>query len=165
MRVGMGYDVHAFLPGEKLILGGVHIPYSVGLAGHSDADVLTHAIMDALLGALALGDIGTHFPPGAEEWKDIQSLILLEKVKKILDQEGMVVGNLDTVIVAQQPRLAPFIPDMQKNLSRILVLEERQVSIKATTTEGLGFCGREEGMAAMAVVLLKKKEEEGHVCS
>lgn len=160
MRVGMGYDVHPLIAGETLVLGGVFIPYHFGLSGHSDADVLVHAIMDALLGAAALGDIGQHFPPNEEEWRDIKSLILLRRVKELLDQEGMVVGNLDTVIVAQEPRLAPYIPAMQKNISETLGLVENQVSIKATTTEGLGFCGREEGIAVMAVSLMEKKEDD-----
>lgn len=160
MRVGVGYDVHSLVPGESLVLGGVTIDYHIGLLGHSDADVLTHAIMDALLGALALGDIGEHFPPGHEQWRDVSSLSLLERVMDLITLEGFEVGNLDTVIMAQRPKLAPYLLSMRENLSLVLGIRVQEMSIKATTTEGLGFVGREEGIAAQAVVLVKKKGDE-----
>lgn len=155
-RVGLGYDVHAFAPGRALILGGVNIPYERGLLGHSDADVLIHALMDAMLGALALGDIGKHFPDTDERYRGISSVLLLKHVQELLSTEGYTVGNLDSIIVAQKPKLAPYIPEMRTNLARALDIDEAQVSIKATTTERLGFEGREEGISAQALILLLK---------
>ena len=155
-RVGLGYDVHAFAPGRALILGGVNIPYERGLLGHSDADVLIHALMDAMLGALALGDIGKHFPDTDERYRGISSVLLLKHVQELLSTEGYTVGNLDSIIVAQKPKLAPYIPEMRANLARALDIDEAQVSVKATTTERLGFEGREEGISAQALILLLK---------
>lgn len=154
MRVGMGYDVHKFSAARKLVLGGVTIPSSLGLLGHSDADVLTHAIMDALLGAAALGDIGAHFPDTDKELKDINSIKLLQRVMLLLKEKHYTLVNLDTVIIAESPRLAPFVPAMRETLAHVLEVEPGQVSIKCTTTEGLGFTGRKEGIAAAAVVLI-----------
>lgn len=164
MRVGIGYDVHQLQPGRPLILGGVKINWERGLAGHSDGDVLLHAIMDALLGAAALGDIGTHFPPGEPRFKNISSLLLLEEVGVLLKEARFMVLNVDSVIVAQQPRLAPFIPEMCFKIARTLGIAEGDVSVKATTTEHLGFAGREEGIGAYAVALLGKlKKEESYI--
>lgn len=160
IKVGIGYDVHALVEGRLLILGGVDIPHERGLLGHSDADVLVHAIMDALLGALALGDIGGHFPDNDPRYRGISSLALLEHVMKNIESEGYGVGNLDCIIMAERPKLAPFILKMRSNLSRVLNIEESCVSVKATTTECLGFVGREEGISAQAIVSLKKMEEE-----
>lgn len=156
MRIGIGYDVHAFAKERKLILAGVHIPYERGLAGHSDADVLTHAIMDAILGALALGDIGQHFPDTSQDFKDADSLLLLREVVQMMNCSGYQIGNCDSVIMAQKPKLASYLSDMRENLSRIMQCTTQQVNVKATTTEKLGFVGREEGIAAQAVVLLEK---------
>ncbi|GHU61774.1 2-C-methyl-D-erythritol 2,4-cyclodiphosphate synthase [Clostridia bacterium] len=158
MRVGIGYDVHQLNENRKLILGGVHIPHNKGLAGHSDADVLLHAIMDALLGAAALGDIGQHFPDTNQQYASISSLILLEQVKQLLDKEFYIIGNIDATIIAQNPKLATFIPQMRKNIAQTLSLFERQINIKATTEEHLGFTGREEGMSAQAIVCLYEIE-------
>ena len=155
MRIGNGYDVHRLVAGRKLILGGVTIPYEKGLLGHSDADVLTHAIMDALLGAVAEGDIGRHFPDTDERYKDVDSLKLL-----ILEDKLYVIENIDAVIMAERPKLAPFIPEMVKNIATTLGIEESQVNIKATTEEGLGFTGTGEGMKAQAVCLLKEMINE-----
>lgn len=157
-RIGQGFDVHAFAEGRKLILGGVEIPFSKGLLGHSDADVLLHAISDALLGALALGDIGKHFPDTDENYKDADSKKLLEQVYNLVKEKGYLLGNVDTVIIAQKPKLINFIPEMQKKIAAIFGAEVDQISIKATTTEKLGFTGREEGIASMATVLLIKSE-------
>lgn len=154
MRVGMGYDVHQLQQGRPLILGGVNIPWEKGLAGHSDADVLLHAIMDALLGAAALGDIGIHFPPGDSRFADISSLFLLERVSELLQENGFSVLNIDSSIVAQRPRLAPHILEMRINIAQVLKLPVEVVSVKATTTEHLGFAGREEGIGAYAVTLI-----------
>lgn len=154
----MGYDVHALEEGRPLILGGVKIPYSLGLAGHSDADVLLHSIMDAILGAAVLGDIGTIFPPGDPDYKDISSIVLLKKVNNLLLETGFKVGNVDSTVVAQNPRLLPYIESMRVNIARTLEISETAVSVKATTTENLGFAGREEGMAAYAVVLIQKND-------
>lgn len=151
MRVGFGYDVHKLVPERKLILGGVEIPYELGLLGHSDADVLTHALMDALLGAAALGDIGKHFPDNDNKYKNIDSLILLAEVGKILTENHYTINNIDTTIVAQRPKLAPYIPQMRKRIAKVLGLDIDQVSIKATTTEGLGFTGEGLGIASYAV--------------
>ncbi|MDQ7094082.1 2-C-methyl-D-erythritol 2,4-cyclodiphosphate synthase [Desulfosporosinus sp. PR] len=156
MRVGIGYDVHALVEERRLILGGVEIPYERGLLGHSDADVLIHALMDALLGALALGDIGAHFPDRDPRYSGISSLVLLERVVELLGNRGYRVENIDSVIVAERPKLAPFIPQMRLNLARALKTEVENVSVKATTTERLGFAGRGEGIGAQAVVCLEK---------
>ncbi|MBN2898672.1 MAG: 2-C-methyl-D-erythritol 2,4-cyclodiphosphate synthase [Clostridia bacterium] len=157
MRIGIGYDVHRLVEDRKLILGGVEIPHSLGLLGHSDADVLIHAIMDALLGAVALGDIGKAFPDTSAEFKDISSVLLLERVMRMLDEVGYEVINVDSVIVAQQPKLAPFIPEMRAVLAATMRVELSQVNVKATTTEKLNFEGRELGISSQAVALLKKK--------
>lgn len=150
MRVGTGFDVHRLEKNRRLILGGVEIPYTLGLLGHSDADVLLHAIMDAMLGAAALGDIGTHFPDTDEKWKGADSLKLLSEVRRILEKSGAYVTSIDATIIAQAPKLMPYIPKMRTNISRALDIDESAVSIKATTTEKLGFCGRGEGIAAEA---------------
>lgn len=154
MRVGMGYDVHKLVEGRKLILGGVNVPYDKGLLGHSDADVLTHAIMDALLGAAALGDIGRHFPDTDEKYKGADSILLLRHVKELLDEKQYVIGNIDATIVAQKPKLAPHIPDMVTTIAEALDVDESQVNIKATTEEGMGFTGTGDGMSATAICLL-----------
>ncbi|MGN0482827.1 MAG: 2-C-methyl-D-erythritol 2,4-cyclodiphosphate synthase [Lachnospiraceae bacterium] len=151
MRVGMGYDVHRLVPERKLILGGVEIPHTLGLLGHSDADVLLHAIMDALLGAAALGDIGKHFPDTDSAYKGISSMKLLKNVRELIEKEGYVIDNIDATVMAQKPKLRPFIPEMEKNIAQCLRIAEDQVNIKATTEEGLGFTGREEGIAAQAI--------------
>lgn len=158
-RTGFGYDVHQFSEGRKLILGGVEVPHEKGLLGHSDADVLLHAISDALLGALALGDIGKHFPDTDEKYKNADSKVLLSKVYSLVKEKGYALGNLDAVIVMQRPKVAAFIPAMREKTSQILECDMDQISIKATTTERLGFTGREEGAAAYATVLLIKNEE------
>ncbi len=145
MRVGMGYDVHRLVEDRKLILGGVEIPYEKGLLGHSDADVLLHAIMDALLGAAALGDIGKHFPDTDPAYKGISSIRLLEHVGKLLEEENYVVGNIDATIIAQRPKMAPHIPQMRANVAKALQIEESQINIKATTEEGLGFYWHRRG--------------------
>ncbi len=155
MRVGMGYDVHKLVEGRKLILGGVNVPYEKGLLGHSDADVLTHAIMDALLGAAALGDIGRHFPDTDERFKGADSIELLRHVKKLLDENMYVIGNVDATIIAQRPKLAPFIPDMVTTIAEALGVSESQVNIKATTEEGMGFTGTGDGMSSQAICLLE----------
>ncbi len=154
MRIGSGYDVHCLVDGRKLILGGVEIPYEKGLLGHSDADVLLHAIMDALLGAAALGDIGLHFPDTDDKWKGADSRMLLRRVKGMLEEAGFSVGNLDATVLAQAPKLRPFIPQMEENVAQDLEICKSQVNIKATTEEGLGFTGRGEGIAAQAACLL-----------
>ncbi|MDO4523445.1 MAG: 2-C-methyl-D-erythritol 2,4-cyclodiphosphate synthase [Eubacteriales bacterium] len=154
MRVGMGYDVHRLTEGRKLILGGVEIPYEKGLLGHSDADVIVHAIMDALLGAAALGDIGKHFPDTDPKYEGISSIKLLEHVGELLEQNNYVVENIDATIIAQRPKMLPHIPQMVKNVAKALGLEENQVNIKATTEEGLGFTGSGEGISAQAICLL-----------
>ena len=154
MRIGQGYDVHKLVQGRDLILGGVNIPYEKGLLGHSDADVLVHAVMDALLGAAALGDIGQHFPDTDPAYKGISSIELLKKVGELLDGKGYVVENIDATIIAQRPKLAQFRPQMAANIADALHLDVSRVSVKATTEEGLGFTGREEGTAAQAICLL-----------
>jgi len=158
MRVGIGYDVHAFTPGRRLVLGGVDIPFGRGLEGWSDADVLTHAVMDALLGAAALGDIGSHFPPGEPEYQNISSLELLERVRGQLEENGWMVGNIDATVVAERPKLRDYVDTMREQLSRALGIEVGCISIKASTSEGLGFTGRGEGIAAVAVALLEEAE-------
>ena len=154
MRVGFGYDVHRLVEGRALILGGVDIPYEKGLLGHSDADVLTHAIMDSLLGAAGAGDIGRHFPDSDPLYKGISSLVLLSRVRGILAQKGFTVGNIDSVIVARAPRLAPFLEEMKARLGEALGTDPGRINVKATTTEGLGFTGTGEGIAACATSLL-----------
>ena len=154
MRIGMGYDVHRLVEGRDLIIGGVKIPYEKGLLGHSDADVLLHAIMDALLGAAALGDIGKHFPDNDEQYKDISSIILLEHVGKLLKDNNYTIGNIDATIIAQKPKLAPYREQMVKNVAKALNINENQVCIKATTEEGLGFTGEGLGISSQAIALL-----------
>ena len=156
MRIGIGYDVHPLTPGRRLMLGGIEIPFDKGLDGWSDADVLTHAIIDALLGAAALGDIGSHFPPGEPEYKDISSLVLLERVRDKLRENGWQVGNIDATIVAEKPKLRDFIDRMRRQLSLTLEIAVGQVSVKASTSNQMGFVGRGEGMAAWAVALLEE---------
>ena len=173
MRAGMGYDVHKLTEGRKLILGGVEIPYEKGLLGHSDADVLIHAVMDALLGAAALGDIGKHFPDTDPKYSGISSILLLEHVGKLLDEKGYVIENIDATIIAQRPKMRPYIEQMTKNISHTLKLDMEQVNVKATTEEGLGFTGSGEGISAQAVCLLEKyvnyfstdMTEAGRVCA
>lgn len=157
MKVGLGYDVHALVDNRDLIIGGVKIPYKQGLLGHSDADVLIHSIMDSVLGALGLGDIGKHFPDTDMEYKDISSMDLLRRVAKILDDEGYRVGNIDSVIVAQEPKMFPYIDQMKENISNILNMKKNDLNIKATTTEWLGFEGRKEGISSQAICLIVKK--------
>jgi 2-C-methyl-D-erythritol 2,4-cyclodiphosphate synthase len=157
MRVGIGYDVHKLVAGRRLILGGVEVLFDKGLSGHSDADVLLHAVMDAVLGAAGLRDIGTQFPPDDPRFKDISSLALLDEVNKMLWEKGFVAVNIDAVIVAQQPQLSPFIEDMRVLISRTLGIHLEQVMVKATTSDGLGFVGSGEGMAAYAVALVEEK--------
>jgi 2-C-methyl-D-erythritol 2,4-cyclodiphosphate synthase len=156
IRTGIGFDVHAFADGRKLILGGVEIPFEKGLAGHSDADVLLHAICDAMLGALALGDIGKHFPDTDPAYKNADSSKLLKEVYDLVMNKGYIISNLDSVLILQRPKLSPFIEKMRKRISEIINCSVDQISVKATTTEGLGFTGREEGVSAMANVLLRK---------
>ena len=156
MRIGHGYDVHAFAEGRRLILGGVDIPHVKGLMGHSDADVLTHAVCDSLLGASALGDIGKHFPDTDSSFKNANSLLLLEKVKALLSAEGYGIVNVDSTLIAQKPKLAPYIDEMRKNLANAMGIPVTDVSVKATTEERLGFTGREEGISAHAVCLIEK---------
>ena len=156
MRVGMGYDVHKLVEGRPLILGGVEIPHTLGLLGHSDADVLVHAIMDALLGAAALGDIGKHFPDTDPQYKGISSMKLLEHVRLLLEKNGYVVENIDATVIAQRPKLASYIPQMKKNIANVLGIQEGQVNVKATTEEGLGFTGEGLGIAASSVCLLSE---------
>lgn len=153
-RVGHGYDVHRWGEGRALVLGGVEIPHHMGLLGHSDADVLLHAICDALLGALGLGDIGTHFPNTDPAYKNISSLVLLERVGRMVEEAGWRVGNLDATVVAERPLLSQYIPAMRSRIATALSLDTGVVSVKATTSEGLGFVGRQEGIAAYAVALL-----------
>jgi 2-C-methyl-D-erythritol 2,4-cyclodiphosphate synthase len=160
IRIGIGYDVHPLAAGRKLILGGVEIPFEKGLNGWSDADVLTHAVMDALLGAAALGDIGTHFPPGNPEYKDVSSLILLAKVKSFLDEGHWRIGNVDVMVMAEAPKLKDYMERMVHNIAGILALKPTDVSIKAGTSERLGFVGRGEGIAVEAVALLESTEIE-----
>ena len=154
MRIGQGYDVHRLVEGRKLILGGVEIPYEKGLLGHSDADVLLHAVMDALLGAAALGDIGQHFLDSDERYKGISSVELLKDVGKILQENGYLIENIDSTVIAQRPKLLPYRPQMAKNIADALGIEPDQVSVKATTEEGLGFTGTGEGISAQAIALL-----------
>jgi 2-C-methyl-D-erythritol 2,4-cyclodiphosphate synthase len=158
MRIGHGYDVHRLVQGRKLILGGVEIPFRLGLLGHSDADVLTHAVMDALLGAAALGDIGAHFPDSDPLYLGADSLALLQSVCSLLTEHGFCVGNIDATVVAQAPKLQPFLPEMRRNIADACGIPVGCVSVKATTEEGLGFTGRGEGIAAHAVCLIETAE-------
>ena len=158
MRVGMGYDVHRLVPERDLIIGGVKIPYEKGLLGHSDADVLLHAIMDSLLGAAALGDIGKHFPDNDPAYKGADSLMLLGRVGEILSEEGYVIENIDSTIIAQKPKMAPHIEQMRRNIADTLGLDISRVNVKATTEEGLGFTGTGEGISAQAVALIMSVE-------
>ena len=161
MRIGIGSDVHPLVSERKLVLGGVEIPFSKGLSGWSDGDVLTHAVIDALLGAAAMGDIGGHFPPGEPQYRDISSLTLLKQVKDKLTAEGWRVGNIDATIVAEQPRLSPFIAEMRQKLSQTLGIEINKLSVKATTAKQLGFIGQGEGIAVAAVALIEGSQDEG----
>ena len=154
MRIGMGYDVHKLTEGRKLIMGGVEIPYEKGLLGHSDADVLVHAVMDALLGAAALGDIGKHFPDTDPQYEGISSIRLLEHVGKLLEESGYIIENIDATIIAQRPKMRPYIDQMRENMAKALGIEPDQVNVKATTEEGLGFTGNKEGISSQAVCLL-----------
>ena len=156
MRVGHGYDVHRFTEGRKLVLGGVEIPYTLGLLGHSDADVLLHALIDSLLGAAALGDIGKLFPDNDPRYKDISSMLLLERAMEKICEKNYRVGNVDVTVLAQRPKLLPYIPQMRENIARALGVEVDRVNVKATTEEGLGFTGRGEGIACHAVCLLEE---------
>ena len=158
IRIGHGYDVHRLTEGRKLILGGVEIPYEKGLLGHSDADVLVHAVMDAMLGALALGDIGKHFPDTSPEYEGADSIVLLKKVMEIIADKGYAVGNIDSTIIIQSPKLAPYIDKMRENIAKAVGCEISQISVKATTEERLGFTGSGEGAAAHAVCILESKE-------
>lgn len=157
VRIGHGYDVHRMVDGRKLILGGVEIPFLKGLEGHSDADVLLHAVCDALLGSLSLGDLGTHFPDNDPQFKDISSLKLLGKVSSMVKEKRFIIGNIDVTIVAQEPRLSGYISQMGENIARTVEVDKGLVNIKATTTEGLGFAGKGEGIAAHAVVLVESE--------
>lgn len=154
MRVGMGYDVHKLVEDRDLIIGGVKIPHELGLLGHSDADVLLHAIMDSLLGAAALGDIGKHFPDTDEKYRGISSIKLLEYVKDLIEKEGYIIENIDATIIAQKPKMAPHIPQMVENIATTLGIEKNQVNVKATTEEGLGFTGKCEGISSQSIALL-----------
>ena len=157
MRAGIGYDVHSLTPGRRLVLGGVDIPFEKGLSGWSDADVLTHAVIDALLGAAALGDIGSHFPPGEPQYKDISSLVLLGRVKNKLAENGWRVNNVDATVIAEKPRLSDYIDQMRQQLSQTLGINISQISVKASTSDKLGFTGRGEGIAAYAVATLEQE--------
>ena len=154
-RTGIGFDAHALVEGRPLVIGGVNIPHSRGLLGHSDADVLVHAVMDAILGALALGDIGEHFPDTVDEFEGADSLELLSHVQKMIEDKGYCCKNLDSIIIAEKPKLKSYIGEMRENLASVLKINVDQLSIKSTTTEKIGFTGREEGIAAQAIVLLK----------
>lgn len=157
-RTGFGFDVHAFAEGRKLIIGGVEIPFDKGLEGHSDADVLLHAICDAMLGALALGDIGIHFPNTDERWKDADSTLLLKHVNELINSKGYELGNLDCVLAMEKPKISPYVEQIRNRISELLNADTDQISIKATTTEKLGFVGRTEGVVSFATVLLTKKD-------
>jgi 2-C-methyl-D-erythritol 2,4-cyclodiphosphate synthase len=159
-RIGLGYDVHPLVPGRKLVLGGVEIPFEMGLEGWSDADVLTHAVIDALLGAAALGDIGQHFPPGEAEFKEVSSLFLLDKVVEKVEERGYKVGNIDATVVAERPRLREYIDDMRHNLGHVLGIDMDRVGVKASTNNGVGDIGRGEGIAALAIALIEGGKDE-----
>ena len=165
MRVGIGYDVHKLVENRKLILGGVEIPHTLGLLGHSDADVLLHAIMDALLGAAALGDIGKHFPDTDEQYKGISSIRLLEHVRELIEKEGYLIENIDATVIAQKPKLRPYIDKMQENIANALKIDKNQVNVKATTEERLGFTGREEGISSQAICALSSLYENSVMVS
>jgi len=154
LRIGIGYDAHRLVKERPLVLGGVNIPHTYGLLGHSDADILVHAICDALLGAAALGDIGRHFPDNNPQYRGINSLILLAEVKQKITGQGLQISNIDSVIIAQQPKMAPYINAMRENLARCLDIDISQVGVKATSTEGMGYEGRQEGISAQAIALL-----------
>ncbi len=160
IRIGFGYDVHRFAENRKLILGGIEIPYELGLYGHSDADVLLHAVCDAMLGALALGDIGKHFPDTDPKYKNIDSKILLAEVKRLISEKDYKVGNIDATVVAEKPKLLPYINDIRKSIARILNISVDSVSVKATTSEKMGFVGKGEGIKAYAVVLLAEDKND-----
>ena len=157
MRIGHGYDVHRLGENRDLIIGGVKIPHNLGLVGHSDADVLTHAIMDSILGALTLRDIGYHFPDNDNSFKNINSLLLLEKVKELLDDRGYKIGNIDSTIIAQKPKISPYIEEMRENISSVLKISKEDINIKATSEEKLGFTGEEKGISAHSVCIIFKK--------
>ena len=157
-RTGIGFDAHSLAEGRPLVIGGVRIPHSRGLLGHSDADVLVHAVMDAILGALALGDIGEHFPDTEDEFEGADSLELLSRVQKMIEDKGYCCENLDSIIIAEKPKLKPYIEEMRENIASVLKINVDQLSIKATTTEHMGFTGREEGIVAQAIVLLKSNK-------
>ena len=157
MRIGLGYDVHKLVEGRPLIMGGVNIPHEKGLLGHSDADVLIHAIMDGMLGALALGDIGKHFPDTDEEYKGADSMKLLKCVNDLINEKGYVVNNIDSIIIAQAPKMAPHIQSMRKNIADVINTSIDNISVKATTEEGLGFTGTKQGISAQSICLLNKK--------
>ncbi|MDD5795155.1 2-C-methyl-D-erythritol 2,4-cyclodiphosphate synthase [Clostridium sp. HCP1S3_B4] len=155
MRIGLGYDVHKLVKDRKLIIGGVEIPYELGLLGHSDADVLLHAIMDSILGACALGDIGKHFPDTDEKYKDISSIKLLEYVGELIKKHNYKIGNIDSIIIAQKPKMAPYIEQMKKNIALALNIDISKVNVKATTEEGLGFTGKSEGISSQSICLIE----------
>ena len=159
MRVGLGYDVHKLVDGRKLIIGGVDIPHEKGLLGHSDADVLVHAVMDSILGALALGDIGKHFPDTDEKYKGADSIKLLEFVYNLIDEKGYAIGNIDCTIIAQSPKMAPHISNMRENMAKALNTSTDNINVKATTEEGLGFTGAKEGISAQSICLLVKVDK------
>ena len=156
MRIGLGYDVHKLVEGRDLIMGGVNIPHEKGLLGHSDADVLVHAIMDSMLGALALGDIGKHFPDNDEKYKGANSMKLLQFVNELINSKGYKIGNIDSVIIAQSPKMAPHIETMRKNIAQVLKTDVDNISVKATTEEGLGFTGAKEGISSQSICMLVK---------
>lgn len=157
MRIGLGYDVHKLVEGRSLIIGGVNVPHEKGLLGHSDADVLIHAIMDGMLGALALGDIGKHFPDTDEKYKGANSMKLLEYVNHLINEKGYEINNIDSIIVAQSPKMAPHIEQMRRNIATVLNTDINNISVKATTEEGLGFTGEKQGISSQSICLLNKK--------
>lgn len=157
MRIGLGYDVHKLVEGRPLIIGGVNVPHEKGLLGHSDADVLIHAIMDGMLGALALGDIGKHFPDTDEKYKGVDSMKLLKCVNDLINEKGYEINNIDSIIIAQSPKMAPYIEQMRRNIALVLNTEIDNISVKATTEEGLGFTGEKKGISSQSVCLLNKK--------
>ena len=157
MRIGMGYDVHRLVENRRLIIGGVDIPYEKGLLGHSDADVLLHAIIDSLLGAAGLGDIGKHFPDNSEKYKGISSILLLKKVGALLEESNYSISNIDSTIIAEKPKMAPYINDMRENIATALGIDFDKINVKATTEEGLGFTGRQEGISSQSICLLEEK--------
>lgn len=157
MRIGLGYDVHKLVEGRPLIIGGVNVPHEKGLLGHSDADVLIHAIMDGMLGALALGDIGKHFPDTDEKYKGVDSMKLLECVNHLINEKGYEINNIDSIIVAQSPKMAPHIEQMRRNIATVLNTDIDNISVKATTEEGLGFTGEKQGISSQSICLLNKK--------